>query len=215
MIKGWGEPAGNATRVILVRHGEVSEKERTLLYGSMDVRLSPRGLSQTRRTAMLLAELPISKILSSDLVRARTLAEELATATSTPHLATKGLRERSFGEWQGLPMRELVENHRADYDAYIARRWEARVSPGAENFADVTKRVIPVVLDAINEFQGGTIVVVAHSGPIRAILQEALMLPGEALFRLRLNYCSLSIVDYFPEGERILDRLNDTAHLDD
>jgi len=215
MIKGWGEPAGSSTRVILVRHGEVSEKERTLLYGSMDVRLSPRGLSQTRRTVMALSELPISKVISSDLMRARTLAEELAAAKGCPLGTTEHLRERSFGEWQGRPMQELMESHLAEYKAYMDRRWDTRVAPGAENFADVTKRVLPPLFDAIDDHPGGNIVVVAHSGPIRAILQEALALPGESLFRLRLNYCSLTIVDYFPGGERILERLNDTGHLGD
>lgn len=214
MIRGWGEPEGDATRVVLVRHGEVSDKERAFLYGSMDVRLSPRGLRQTRRTAMVLSELQVSKILSSDLLRARTLAEELAGATGAPLLDTKNLRERSFGEWQGRSMEELVTDHRAEYDDYIANRWKKRVSPDAENFTDVAERVVPTVLDAIHEYPGGTIVVVSHSGPMRAILQEALLLPGEALFRLRLNYCSLSILDYYPNGERILDRLNDTAHLE-
>lgn len=214
MTKGWGEPEGTRRRAILVRHGEVHPDHRHLLYGSMDVPLSGLGVIQTERTARTLAAGPVGEVLTSDLSRASTLGGLLAALSDSPHEANPAFRERSFGEWQGRPMGDLIRDHPAEYRAYMRRRWDTRVAPGAETFEEVHARVLPPYRAAVARATADRpLVVVSHSGPMRAILLDALMLPAEALFRMKLSHCSITIVDYYDSGEVIVDRMNDTSHL--
>lgn len=215
MIRGWGEPEGERTRAYLVRHGEVDAQQRTMLYGSLNVDLSERGRDQSRQTARLLAGVPeLAGVVSSDLSRAHYLAAETAAATGLAHDVREGLRERSFGAWQGRPIREIVEQHEDEYRAYMQRRWEIRVAPGAENFDDVSARVIPVVREMVARHAGRSFALVSHSGPLRSILAWAMHLPGSGLFRFELGYCSISIVDFYSSGEAVVRSLNDRTHLD-
>ncbi len=214
MTKGWGEPEGIRRRAILVRHGEVHADHRHLLYGGLDVPLSDLGLLQSERTARTLAAGPVGEILTSDLSRASMLGGLLSALTDAPHESLPALRERSFGEWQGLPMADLIRDHPEQYQAYMRRRWDTRVAPGAETFEDVHRRVLPPFRAAVSRATAERpLVVVSHSGPMRAILLDALELPGASLFRMKLSHCSITIVDYYDSGEVIVDRLNDTSHL--
>lgn len=211
MVRGWGDPEGPPRRLILLRHGEVDERDRTILYGSMDVALSARGVEQGGLAAQAVAAMKPRAILCSDLSRASTLASRIGELTGAVPTVSPAFRERNFGVWQGRPMSELIEGDPEAYRAYMKRRWEAKPSPDAENFDDVGARVLPPLHAALAD--GGPIVLVSHSGPMRAILREALLLPGEALFRMRLDYCSITIIDYFGGGLAVVERLNDKQHL--
>ncbi|MDX2176207.1 MAG: histidine phosphatase family protein [Candidatus Sumerlaeia bacterium] len=210
---GWGEPRGRATRLLLLRHGEVSPEAKTILYGSMDVPLSDRGRAESVRTAKEVGKAPLSAVLSSDLERAVFLAERIATRAKAPGIVDAGLRERSFGEWQGRPIAELMEQHAEEYARLQAARWSHRVSPGAENIEDVAARAMPPVRAALAEHAGGVVAVVAHSGPLRAILGGLLRWPGEVLFTFVLGYCGVTVLDVYDDGTARLERLNERRHL--
>lgn len=212
---GWGEPTGTRTRLLLVRHGEVEEDWKTILYGGMDVPLSARGREQSERAAAWLAERHApTAILSSDLARARYLADAIhARRPTAAREILPALRERHFGAWQGLPMPRIQSEWPEAYRAYIARRWEAKASPDAENLADVAARAMPAVERAIAAHAGGTVAIVGHSGPLRAILGVALRLPGESLFAVRLDYCSVTELEHWSDGTWIATGVNHTHFL--
>ncbi|PTT82881.1 histidine phosphatase family protein, partial [Pelomonas sp. HMWF004] len=67
-----------ATRLVLVRHGETAWNRATRIQGHTDIPLSELGLAQAQRLAGALADEPFSAIYASDLSRARQTAEALA-----------------------------------------------------------------------------------------------------------------------------------------
>ncbi|GIW07946.1 MAG: hypothetical protein KatS3mg060_2751 [Dehalococcoidia bacterium] len=58
-----------------------------------------------------------------------------------------------------------------------------------------------------------TVVLVGHGGSLRAVYADLLGLPPEAAWRFRIDNCSLTVFDIYPEGA-IVDVLNDTCHLE-
>ncbi|NOT31084.1 MAG: bifunctional RNase H/acid phosphatase, partial [Planctomycetes bacterium] len=59
----------HATRLYLVRHGEVDAAWHGRIYGALDVPLSERGRSEAARAARTLAEVELAAVVSSGLAR--------------------------------------------------------------------------------------------------------------------------------------------------
>ena len=72
--------AGQATRVIAVRHGETAWNVETRMQGQLDIPLNDKGRWQAARVAAALADEALDAIYSSDLLRASETAEALACA---------------------------------------------------------------------------------------------------------------------------------------
>jgi probable phosphoglycerate mutase len=212
-ITYWGEPQGEPARLILARHGAVREDWSRRLYGIVDVPLSAKGRAQSHLAAAAVAREQPHLVLTSPLARARFLGEEIAARAGCPLKAMPEWRERSFGAWAGLSIGEILRDHREAYEDFMRRRWEIRVSPDAENMADLAARCVEPLLAQVRANYGRTLVMVSHSGPMRAFLGAILGLPGESLFRIRLDTCSLTRVDFYPDGAIVLRSMNETHHL--
>ena len=149
--------------LLLCRHGETDWNRDRRLQGQTDVPLNDAGRAQAAALARELAAEPIDAVYSSDLAR----AYETARAVAEPHgLAVTplpALRERSFGTWEGLTDAEILE-----------RFPEARGRPwgDAETREQLTERVLAAVRGLAERHPGGRVVVVAHGGPINALLRH-------------------------------------------
>ena len=93
-----------AARVLAIRHGETTWNVDTRIQGQLDIGLNDTGRWQAGRLAQALAGEPISAIYASDLGRAFETAQHVARATGVPVIPEPGLRERHFGEFQGLSL---------------------------------------------------------------------------------------------------------------
>src|SRR5690606_6464496 len=71
-------------KVVLWRHGRTGWNAQHRFQGHSDVPLDPVGVAQARAAAAVLARLGPSKIVSSDLQRARHTAQALADLVQLP-----------------------------------------------------------------------------------------------------------------------------------
>lgn len=84
-----------------LRHGRTDANDREEAQGNRDNPLNEKGEAQARAADQILAKLPIKKVVSSPLERARRTAE-LATATLNLQIYQEPLlKERSFGKYEG------------------------------------------------------------------------------------------------------------------
>jgi probable phosphoglycerate mutase len=65
----------------------------------------------------------------------------------------------------------------------------------------------------VAEYGGSTVVVVSHVTPIKTLLRIGLAAGPSVLFRLHLDLASLSIVEFYPDGNTSVRLVNDTTHL--
>ena len=125
-------------------------------------------------------------VYCSDLVRARESAEIIAKALqdggamvddpengvvagSVKVKPLEGLREIDLGEWDGRPIREIKEQYPAEYERRGADRFTFKTGNKSENFYDMQYRVIRCLREILSGDDGKNIVIVSHSGVIRAI----------------------------------------------
>jgi len=151
------------TRLYIWRHGRTLWNAERRIQGQTDVELDETGHTQAAAAAAHLARHQPDAIVSSDLRRAVQTAEYLADRTGLPIQLDPRLRERHFGEWQGLTDAELAERYP---EAHARWRLGQRndVELGMESMEDLAKRAIAAFLDAAEALPGGTTVITAHGG---------------------------------------------------
>jgi len=176
-------PTRTVTRVDLLRHGEVVDFERRIVRGQLDVDLTPVGERQHRHLVEWIAtwDEPPERIVASDLVRCRRLAEALAERLGRRAELRADLREQSMGAWQGKTWEEIT----APDPAAVKDYWEDYVDarpPGGESLRDLYERARAAWLELEPEVRGGRVALVTHVGVIRSLLCCFLGVPpGEAL----------------------------------
>lgn len=154
-------------RIIVWRHGRTAWNLAGRVQGQTDVPLDDVGREQARSAAARLASLQPSRIVSSDLSRARETAEELGRLAGVDVESDVRLRERSFGLREGLTMTEAWEQ----FPEHMAR-WAAGDEsgiPGSESSAAAGERFTFALHEYLETLgPDDTLVVVAHGGVTRA-----------------------------------------------
>jgi broad specificity phosphatase PhoE len=153
------------TRLLLWRHGQTDWNAADRVQGQMDVDLSEVGRAQAQAAAARLAELHPDLIVASDLRRAADTAAALAAITGLDVGHDARLRERHYGQWQGLTNSEITARWPEQ-----SERWRAGLAVpefGIEDLDEVGKRMADALQDASAANPGGTIVVASHGSAIR------------------------------------------------
>jgi probable phosphoglycerate mutase len=151
-----------ATTILLARHGETDWNRDRRVQGHSDIPLNDAGRRQARALARLLADEPLDAVYASDLSRARETAEIATVGRGLPVRELVDLRERHFGTWEGLT------------DTVIRERYpESRTGPwgDGETFEAMAARVTAALLDIAVRHRLGSVLVMTHGGPIRAVLR--------------------------------------------
>ncbi|MFI7249686.1 bifunctional RNase H/acid phosphatase [Micromonospora chalcea] len=209
-------PTEEATRLILVRHGETERTVQKHYSGRGDVPLTERGRAQARATAARVAALApsVAAVVSSPLSRCTATAEAIAAQVGNPPVRTDDdLIECDFGVWEGHTFAEVRERWAAELDAWLA---STRVAPPkGESFVTVAERTGRAVDRLRSAYPGETVVVVSHVSPIKLVLRDALAAGDAFLHRLYLDTAGISVLDLYPDGGVAVRSVNDTSHLTD
>lgn len=199
------------TRLYLVRHGETIWNREIRIQGHKDIPLSPFGERQSAALAARLACTEIDAAYASDLQRAVVTASILLGGRDLVAQLRPALREAAFGTWEGLTYEEVKQAYPEEYAGRRLR--PAEVAPsGGETLSEMVRRVQQVIDNIVLEHPDQSVLVVSHGGPLRVLLGILLGLGLDSYWKVRVDNCSLSIVDTYPEGN-IVSLLNDTCHL--
>ena len=162
----------DATRLIVVRHGETAWNVDTRIQGHLDIPLNDTGLWQARQLGDALAGEAISAIYTSDLLRARRTAQAVADATGAALVDEPGLRERAFGSFQGRTFAEVETEHPEQ-----ARRWRQRdpdyAPDGGESLRVLRERVVDTTHRLAARHPGELVLLVTHGGVLDVLYRAA------------------------------------------
>ncbi|WP_288816754.1 histidine phosphatase family protein [uncultured Gordonia sp.] len=207
----WQGRRSDPTRLILLRHGQTPLSVERRYSGRGNPDLTDEGRRQARAAAArVVREEGIAAIVTSPLRRARSTAEEVAALTGIDVVEHPGLIENDFGDWEGLTFTEALQR-----DPDLHRAWLSDITvpaPGGESFAQVAERISRTKAELLERYPGQTVVLVSHVTPIKTLLQDALGVGPELLFRLHLDLASVSIAEYFDDGGSVVRLVNDAAH---
>ena len=175
------------TIVDLLRHGEPQGGRR--FRGQTDDPLSDLGWRQMRDAVGDTA--PWQHIVSSPLQRCSAFARELADRHRLTCTLEPGFKEIRFGEWEGFTSEEIQRRDGEHYRRYREDP-EGFMPAGAESMAEFVARVARTWESLLGTHQGRHVLLVCHAGVIRAVLGTVLGITPKNLFRIQIDYASLS-----------------------
>jgi alpha-ribazole phosphatase len=178
-------------RLWLIRHAPV-KGPRGVIHDSD----APADTSDDVAFAALRAKLPAeaAPFASPSL---RTL--ETAAALGLRPIAEPNFREQNFGDWTGRRHDDLARELGAAYRDF----WRAPANsrpPGGESFAEQIVRV----REGLAMLPPGDVVLVVHSGTVRAALAIALEMAPEPALRFAIDPLSLTRIDRLTNGWRVI-----------
>lgn len=151
-------------RVYLIRHGlpDFPDGLRRCL-GSTDIPIGEEGLAQAGEMAASLP--PVTAVFSSPLLRAVQTAQRISRDITV----LDGLRELSFGQWDGMTFGEIRERYPELYDA--RGKDPTLQPPGAEPAQAALSRFCDAMAEAARR-SPGDFAVVAHGGVIELFIRH-------------------------------------------
>jgi broad specificity phosphatase PhoE len=195
-------------RLLLARHGETTWNAERRFQGRTDVALSPRGRAQSEALGRALRGYRVAAAYVSPFRRARETAEVALAGTGLPVTPVEELRELSLGEWEGCTVDEVRAREGDPYRAWLLAPHDCP-PPGGEPLDAVSARVRAAIERiSASHPNGDDVLVVAHGGVISVYACALLGCSFNALWRLRVDNASLTVV----RPPRLVS-LNDTAHL--
>lgn len=195
--------------LLVVRHAEAEGNGSHRFLGQSQVPLTANGHRQAELLADRLADVPITKLVASDLQRTISTLEPLARRLAMAIEPDPRLREIDNGAWTGLIPGEIADGWPAMWADYVAGADVAR--PGGERWSDVAGRVVPAAEQLLSG--EGTVVVCTHGGPALVLATWAAGLASKGnIFAGRLGALDNTSITVIDPGPRLV-AFNDVGHL--
>jgi probable phosphoglycerate mutase len=204
------------TQVLFIRHGETDWNRIKRIQGHIDIPLSTSGIEQAHKLAERLAGeakqgARLDAIYSSDLTRAQQTAQPIADVLGMSLQLREGLRERSYGAFQGHDSDEISVRFPDEY-AHWQTRDPGFAPPDGESSRAFYHRVLHTIEPIVAAHPDGRIACVAHGGVLDCVYRFANNLPLDAPRSYALLNTSLNLVD-FDNGVATVVSWADVRHL--
>lgn len=176
--------------VHLIRHTAVAASG--ICYGHSDVPLADTFAAEAAVLKAKLLPVPAAGFQVYSSPAARCLA--LAATFASPITIDERLREMNFGTWEN---RRWADLPRAETEPWIAD-YVTLAPPQGETFRAVQDRATAFFTElptALSEATG-PLLVFSHGGTIRALVSACLELPLRNAFQLRIDYASITTLEY-------------------
>ena len=199
------------TKILLVRHGETNWNKEHRLQGHLDIGLNQQGIIQAQLLGQALAQEKIDIAYSSDLSRALDTANTITSHHEVPTIVDSQLRERCYGEIQGMTYQEIEEklpdNHRA---------WHSRdpdfQPKGGETLRQFYVRVTSSMERIAQNHVGEVVLIVAHGGVLDCMYRLATNMDIAEKRKVELLNTSLNRL-VFTDNSFQIETWGDISHL--
>jgi probable phosphoglycerate mutase len=195
-----------------LRHGETTASQTGGYCGILDPDLTQEGHQMAEDFADAYKSLSWAAVFSSPLRRAIATARPLCEATGIRMQLKEGLKEISFGQWEG---KTPIDVNREFHDDYI--RWLN--DPGwnaptrGQKGVDAARQSLLVLEEIEKTYTTGNVLIVSHKAATQIILCSLLGIDvGRFRDRISMPVASISIVEITPRGP-LLCGMGDRSYL--
>jgi 2,3-bisphosphoglycerate-dependent phosphoglycerate mutase len=199
------------TRFIVVRHGQTRWNVEKRVQGQEDSPLTAEGLAQAEAIGERLAREHFHVLVSSDLGRAMQTAEPIARRSGLPILRDARLRERHFGEGEGLYYDE-IDRRWPDAFSRVRETDPDAMIPGGETRRQFHDRVHRAFEALVREHEGRRVAVVTHGGVLAALYRMVHSIPVGKPHRIAISNASYNAIAFAADAWSV-ETWDDVSHL--
>jgi alpha-ribazole phosphatase len=190
-----------STRVNLLRHGEHALGQA--ICGVQDPELSEKGWSQlTNQIDSLLGRDGPNQdrqwdiCVSSPRIRCAAFGSHVSQQLNIEYVIKDALSEIDFGEWEGLTGAQIEASYPGQWPQWLDNP-DDPAPHGGEAYGLFQQRILDGWSQLISQYQGKRILLLSHSGVMRAILASVLGLDSTGLFRFNVPHACHSQVSVY------------------
>lgn len=171
----------NLCTIYIVRHGETDWNAKNLVQGHTNIPLNKKGINQAKQLAKTLRNIRFAAVFSSDLLRAKRTAEIIALEKKLAITTTKILRERCYGQlegmyvpddfhfWQKVLAKGISALTKKEKKEYL-KNLKHKKGLNLETDEELMKRFIPFLREIAVAYQGKNVLIVTHGSILRIFL---------------------------------------------
>jgi broad specificity phosphatase PhoE len=193
-------------RIYLLRHAEAAylKADGTPVGDTRLAGLTADGEAQARAQAQALADVEFDRAVCSGLARTRATAGFILAGRSKPQLEIVPALEEVRGGDRGQRIVDMEA-----WIAHVANPWADAERPdgrflGGETFAEFGGRVLPAYEDLVRDSTWRTLLIVAHGGVNRVILNHVMNLPWQGAVGIEQDACCINVIDADSQGGRVV-----------
>lgn len=199
------------TSFILIRHGQTRWNRFERFRGRVDIDLDETGVRQAEAAAEKVASWGVKAIYSSPLKRAMRTAEIISQRLQLAVEPLEGIIDMHFGEWQGLPIREVRQRYPELFDLWRFSPHRLKV-PQGETLEEVRSRVVACIDEVAAKHDQETVVLVTHRVVCKVLICHLLGLDNSHFWQIAQDATAINLFEVW-QGRFTVRLLNDTCHL--
>jgi len=205
------------TQIILARHGNTSWNKDKIFQGSKDVPLDDLGREEAWAVAKWLKDETIHAVYTSPLSRARDTAIAIARHHDLKVLDLPGLADLSYGDWDGVPLKEVKVKY-----ADLYHQWETAPHtvrfPNGETLAVLRTRALAAVEEVVQRHPDRTVLLMAHRAVNKVLIAAFIGLDNSHFWRIAQDTTAINRFHLVEDGRWVgktwyITSINDTGHL--
>ena len=201
-----------ALNLYLLRHGETTFSQNGNFCGETNAELTNEGIQMAESFADVYKQLQWKAVYVSPMKRTIATAKPFCQALGIDMQIREGLKEGSYGAWEGKSKSFVQKNYTDNYIKWLSEpAWNAPL--GGETAVEIANRAIPVISEIREKNPEGNVLVVSHKATIRIILCSLLGIDlGCYRYRVNILVASVSKVRFDVNGP-LLEILGDRYHI--
>ena len=199
------------TRFVLLRHGETHWNLESRIQGHEDSGLTPAGVAQARALAQRMKDEAFDVLIASDLGRAMSTALHIGEVTHHRVIPDPRLRERHYGDCQGLTYGELDHQY-PDLFSSVREVDPDFPVPNGETRREFHDRIKAAFEALAREHVGKRVVVVSHGGVLAMLYRVVHAIPIGTPHPIPIRNCSYNALAW-KGGVWEVEAWGDTVHL--
>lgn len=182
-------------KLTLVRHTRLQIPEG-VCYGQTDVDVAASFLQEAETSREKITHLALDAVFTSPLQRCVKLAHALGLAHATHD---SRLKELHFGDWEMQAWDDLPREY---FDEW-AQNYADMAPPNGETFSELQARGVAFINELLAQYDKGHVLVVTHGGMIRAMVAHVLNMQLKGLFRIDVDYGSVTQLDFSEQVPKV------------
>jgi broad specificity phosphatase PhoE len=197
-----------------LRHGQTTCSRDNVFCGWLDPELTAEGVEMAEAFTEAYRSIPWRAVFSSPMRRTVATAQPLCDALGLRMELRTGLKELSYGKWEGHSVEKVDSDYHDDYIRWLADpAWFPPTS--GELAVAVANRALTVIEEIKQRHPHGNVLIVSHKATIRIILCNLLGIDvGRFRYRLEMPVGSISVIRFDTQGP-LLRMSSDRSHLDE